>query len=76
MTTVKISVVFFLHATVSVYQIQNITYSNNRDMVDFLQAYHKKITNDVHEFYCSPLFLLTLREILILGLFLGISTLK
>ena len=35
MTTVKISAVFFLDATVST-KFQNNNYSNNRDMVDFL----------------------------------------
>ena len=46
MTTVKISFLLVLHATVSP-NFQNITYSNNRDKVDLLWAYYKKITNEV-----------------------------
>ena len=36
MTTVKISFVVFSHAKISVCQFQNITYLNNREMVDLL----------------------------------------
>ena len=38
-------------------------------MMDFLQVYYKKITKWRPELYCSPLFMLTLREILIIGFF-------
>ena len=36
MTTVKISFAFFLHATECSTKFENISYSNNKDMVDFL----------------------------------------